>query len=82
MKTQKQKLNKFTKLALQEIKNAEIVSSWTYKELADHLIQTSWAKEKFGSLNIAVLDRVITFLNEVDEFTKERDKNEPTETKD
>ena len=63
-------IKKFTELAILDFKHSENVKNWTHKQLADYLIQSCWAKESFGTLNIAVLDRVIEELFELDTIQK------------
>jgi hypothetical protein len=55
----------FVKLLQNEVELDNKVSKWTHKELGDYLIQNIWSKEKFGTLNIVVLDRVINILFEL-----------------
>ncbi len=70
MKNKTQKIEKFTKLLLKELELKTEVELWSFKELADFLIQNSWAKSKLGTLDIAVLDRVIEELFKLDDIEK------------
>jgi hypothetical protein len=63
--TKQKNINKFTELALKELKHSEEVSKWSYKELADYAIQNIWSDEKIiklGTLKCAALDRMINIL--------------------
>lgn len=63
-------MEKFTKLALKDWLFNKEVEKYTYAQLADALIQGPWSKAKFGTLNIAILDRVIEELIELDDISK------------
>lgn len=70
MKTREEK---FSDLALKEIKFMAEAEKFSHRELADFLIQEIWGNEKiiqFGTLKCAVLDRVIDILFELDESGK------------
>ena len=69
------KKEKLLNKILNEIKNDEEISKLNYAQLADHIIQTWWDKEEWGSYNCSVLDRVIRILFELnDDFVVENNE--------
>lgn len=64
MKPNKNTVNKNLKLAMIDIQNTCLVESWPKKELGDYLINHFTSKVKLGTVDSAVLDRVIEILHE------------------
>lgn len=69
---------KFVESILLELKYMDEVNKWSYKELADYLIQNVWGNKNFnklGTLKEAVLNRVIEELFKLDESKLREDKD-------
>ncbi len=71
-KTKNTNLENFTKLALDELELDKKVDEWSFKQLADYMIQEVWGApdNKIGTLKCAVLDRVIRELFEIHDIHK------------
>lgn len=52
---------------IEEFKHEEEIKNLSYKELADLIIQELWSKEKFGSRNSVILDRVVNILFDLED---------------
>jgi len=76
MEKELKKFEIFQKNILKEIEWQKKVNSYSFKEMADVLIQKTYQREKIGTESCAVLNRVIEMLFKMEEFQKNSQRNE------